>query len=152
MILRDYREKHSCSYEEYFRVTLQLTNSQAEVQEAFRRALFNVVFRVQDDHTKNFAFLMNKKGDWALSPAYDVTYVFGGAALTHQMTFHGKDDDFHRSDILEVGKAFGISRTLATEMLDKILDMANQFESRAMATGLEEDYVKGVSNRLRRNI
>ncbi|MDQ3233516.1 MAG: type II toxin-antitoxin system HipA family toxin [Pseudobdellovibrionaceae bacterium] len=152
LILRDYREKHSCTYEEYFRVALRLTESQAEVQEAFRRALFNFVFRVQDDHTKNFAFLMNQKGDWTLSPAYDVTYVFGGAALTHQMTFHGKDDAFHRSDILNVGKAFGISKTMAIEILDKILELANQFKSRAMEIGLEDDYVNGVSNRLRRNI
>ncbi|WP_141736402.1 type II toxin-antitoxin system HipA family toxin [Oligoflexus tunisiensis] len=152
LILRDYREKHSCSYEEYFRVVLELTKSQEEVQEAFRRALFNIVFRVQDDHTKNFAFLMNQKGDWTLSPAYDVTYVFGGMALTHQMTFHGKDDAFNRSDLLNVGKAFGISKTRANEMLDIILELANQFESRAMEIGLEEGYIKGVTNRLRKKI
>lgn len=152
LILRDYREKHSCSYEEYFRVVLELTKSQSEVQEAFRRALFNIVFRVQDDHTKNFGFLLNQQKEWTLSPAFDLTFVFGGSALTHQMTFHGKDDAFIRSDIMNTGKAFGISKTLAKEMLDNIKELAHQFESRAMEIGLEKDYVKGLSKRLRKDI
>lgn len=152
LTLRDYREKHSCSYEEYFRVTLQLTQSQAELQEAFRRALFNIVFRVQDDHTKNFAFLMDSQGKWTLSPAYDLTYAFGGNALTHQMTFCGKDDGFDRNDILTVAKAFSVSKGLALEILDRVLEQANQFESRAADVGLDENYAKGVSSRLRRRL
>lgn len=152
LTLRDYREKHSCSYEDYYRVTLHLTQSQTELQEAFRRTLFNFVFRVQDDHTKNFGFLMNKEGDWQLSPAYDLTYVFGGNALTHQMTFGGKDDQFTREDILKVAKTFGISRSLTEQMLDKILELAKQFEERASKIGLEEEYAQGVASRLRKEI
>jgi len=152
LALRDYRQKHSCSYEDYFRLTLRLTDSQAELQEAFRRALFNFVFRVQDDHTKNFGFLMGKGGNWELSPAYDLIYAFRGNALTHQMTFCGTDDAFVRGDILKVAKDFGISKNLATGMLEKILGLAKEFEIRASEVKLDEAYAKGVANRLRRGI
>ncbi len=150
LTLRDYRDKHSSSYEDYLRVAMKLTSAQSEVYEAFQRAIFNLVFRVQDDHSKNFGFLMDQKGQWTLSPAYDLTYVFGGTALTHQMTFNGKDDLFECSDVIEVGKKFGIKKAQAMHVLENTLATASQFESRALEVGLEEDYIKGVSSRLRK--
>jgi serine/threonine-protein kinase HipA len=35
--------------------------------------VFNVIARNQDDHVKNIAFLMDKRGRWSLSPAFDAT-------------------------------------------------------------------------------
>jgi len=58
----------------------QLELPMSTVEEQFRRMVFNIVARNQDDHVKNIAFLMNKSGQWSLSPAFDVTYSFNPAA------------------------------------------------------------------------
>ena len=50
--------------------------SYKEAQEMFRRMVFNVVVRNQDDHTKNISFLMDRGGKWRLSPAYDMGYAY----------------------------------------------------------------------------
>jgi len=51
------------------------------LEQQFRRMLFNVVARNQDDHVKNIAFLMDKGGAWSLSPAFDVTYAYNPTGL-----------------------------------------------------------------------
>ena len=52
----------------------QLCQSPATAQRMFRRALFNVLIKNQDDHAKNISFLQNDAGRWDLSPAYDLTF------------------------------------------------------------------------------
>ena len=67
----DYRLHRAYSYEQAFNVMRALRLSYSEAQEMFRRMVFNVVVRNQDDHTKNISFLMDESGKWRLSPAYD---------------------------------------------------------------------------------
>jgi serine/threonine-protein kinase HipA len=43
----------------------------------FRRACFNVFAHNRDDHSRNFAFLMDEQGTWRPSPAYDLTFASG---------------------------------------------------------------------------
>jgi serine/threonine-protein kinase HipA len=43
----------------------------------FRLAVFNVIAHNRDDHGKNVTYLMNAKGEWRLSPAYDLTFSSG---------------------------------------------------------------------------
>jgi serine/threonine-protein kinase HipA len=57
------------SYEQALRMILRLGLPMAAVEQQFRRMAFNIVARNQDDHVKNIAFLMDKTGDWSLSPA-----------------------------------------------------------------------------------
>ena len=68
----DYRLLRAYSYEQVFTVMRGLRLSYKEAQEMFRRMVFNVVVRNQDDHTKNISFLMDRGGKWRLSPAYDM--------------------------------------------------------------------------------
>ena len=76
--------------------------------------VFNVVARNQDDHTKNISFLMNRKGQWSLSSAYDITYCNGaGWTSKHQMTVNGKTDNFERTDLLAVAEHADIKQTKA---------------------------------------
>ena len=69
----------------------------------FRRAVFNILSRNQDDHTKNIAFLMDRRGQWRLAPAYDLIYAYnpsGAWTSRHQMTLNGKRDAFETADLL----------------------------------------------------
>jgi serine/threonine-protein kinase HipA len=151
LLLRDFRQKHSCDYETYFGLVLHLTSDASQLEEAFRRAAFNIVFRNQDDHTKNFGFCMNPQGVWRLAPAFDLNYVHGqGMASTHQMRFSGKDDDFTREDFTQVGKKFGIHSRKISKILKDMQEAAQDFENQARIAGLDEDFARGIANRFRR--
>ena len=121
----DYRMKRAYSYEQAFNVmrTLRLPYSQAK--EMFRRMVFNVVIRNQDDHTKNISFLMNEKGVWNLSPAYDMGYAYnpeGDWTSTHQMSINGKFNDITRKDLLECAARNNIKD--APLIIDEICETA----------------------------
>ncbi|MCQ2231541.1 MAG: type II toxin-antitoxin system HipA family toxin [Paludibacteraceae bacterium] len=101
----DYRVLRGYSYEQAFNVMRGLRLSYQEAQEMFRRVVFNVIVRNQDDHTKNISFLMDKQGRWRLSPAYDMGYAYNPAGAwtsAHQMSVNGKYDDITRTDLMEL--------------------------------------------------
>lgn len=103
----DYKKPGGYSYEEAFGVMRVLGLSREEAVEFYRRMVFNVVGRNQDDHTKNTSFLMDQDGTWSLSPAYDVSwsYLPGNFWVeTHQMTVNGKRDKFELADLEAVAK------------------------------------------------
>lgn len=64
-------------YSDLLKVTRELTRNEAAVTEMFRRACFNVFAHNRDDHSRNFAFLMDEAGAWRPSPAYDLTFAQG---------------------------------------------------------------------------
>jgi serine/threonine-protein kinase HipA len=64
-------------YGDLLKVTRELTRDEAAVTEMFRRACFNVFAHNRDDHSRNFAFLMDETGGWRPSPAYDLTFAQG---------------------------------------------------------------------------
>ncbi len=63
----------SLDYEALLKLTLVLTRDRRDVEEMVRRMCFNVKFGNRDDHSKNFAFLLDPQGKWRLAPAYDLT-------------------------------------------------------------------------------
>ena len=106
------------SYDELLRLTRYLTGSQQAVNEQLKRMIFNIVGRNQDDHAKNFAFMMDKNGIWNLSPAYDITYSNGtGYTKNHQLSLNGKTNDFTLNDILQLAKKHSIKENIAKEYL-----------------------------------
>ncbi len=68
------------AYEQAMETIRELGLGMAVVEEQYRRTVFNIVARNQDDHVKNIAFLMNRRGEWRLSPAYDVTFAYNRGA------------------------------------------------------------------------
>ncbi|GAB3847408.1 type II toxin-antitoxin system HipA family toxin [Nesterenkonia populi] len=100
----DYNQPRSHAYEQYIQAVDALGVDGDARQEAFRRMVFNVLARNNDDHTKNFSFLMSPEGRWSLSPAYDVTFSFkdsdGSWVKHHQMSVNGKFDDITRQDLM----------------------------------------------------
>lgn len=64
----------SLDYEELIKAGQVLCASPCVGQAIFRRALFNLLALNQDDHSKNWAFLMDDHGQWRLAPFFDVTY------------------------------------------------------------------------------
>lgn len=119
----DFNQAGAYSYEQALLTIRRLNLPMAAVEEQFRRMVFNVVARNQDDHVKNIAFLMNKQGGWSLAPAFDVTYSYnpsGAWTGTHQMTLNGKRDGFTLADLEACAKAALMKRGRAAAILDEV--------------------------------
>ena len=118
----DFNQAGAYSYEQAFLVIRQLGLGAAAAEQMFRRMLFNIVGRNQDDHVKNIAFLMDRSGTWSLAPAFDMTYSYnpsGSWTATHQMTLNGVRDNFTMADVRAGGKAAGLKpRQVAAAMDD----------------------------------
>ena len=117
----DFNMAGAYSYEQAFSIMRRLRLNKAEAVQQFRRMLFNVIARNQEDHAKNIAFLMDKSGKWKLSPAFDVIYSHnpkGKWTNLHQMTINGKRDEFTRKDLLSLGESISVARP--ESILDEI--------------------------------
>ena len=140
----DFNKAGAYSYEDAMSVIGRIGAPQSDVAELFRRAVFNVVGRIQDDHTKNISFTMDKAGAWRLAPAYDVIWAYNPSGLwtnRHQMTIGGKRDEFTRHDLEQLGRRFGIrdpARTIArtVEVVSRWTDYAAEYDVPAPLTGV----------------
>ena len=119
----DFNQAGAYAYEQALLTIRQLKLPMASLEEQFRRMVFNIVARNQDDHVKNIAFLMNKQGEWSLAPAFDVTYSYnpsGSWTTTHQMTLNGKRDGFTLEDFAACAKSSMMKRGRAGTIIKEV--------------------------------
>jgi serine/threonine-protein kinase HipA len=119
----DFNQAGAYAYEQALLTIRQLKLPMAAVEEQFRRMVFNIVARNQDDHVKNIAFLMDKQGEWTLSPAFDVTYSYnpsGAWTSMHQMTLNGKRDGFTIQDFESCAKSALMKRGRAAALIEEV--------------------------------
>lgn len=101
----DYNRAGAYSYEQAFATIRALGTGMDDVEHQYRRMVFNIMARNQDDHVKNISFLMDRRGRWTLAPAYDLTFSYrpsGEWTGTHQMTVSGRRDGFIWGDLKAV--------------------------------------------------
>ena len=107
----------SLDYESLLLATLRITGDQREVLKAFERCVFNVLMHNRDDHARNFAYCLNEKGFWTLSPAFDLTYSQGpGGEHSTSVAGHGKN--ITRAHLLQVAKTGGVKLKDAVNAID----------------------------------
>jgi serine/threonine-protein kinase HipA len=141
----DYRLHRAYSYEQAFNVMRALRLPYSEAKEMFRRMVFNVVVRNQDDHTKNISFLMEGDGKWHLSPAYDIGYAYnpnGGWTATHQMSINEKFDDITRQDLLAFAQQNNIKD--ASIIIDEICEVASYWPQIARECDVPEEMIEAI--------
>jgi serine/threonine-protein kinase HipA len=114
------------------------------IEEVYRRMVFNVVARNQDDHTKNFCFLMDPETfEWYLSPGFDLTYANGnGWTRTHQMTVSGKASGIERDDLLQVARRYGVRR--GAQIIDEVVDAMHGWPDEAGNAGLDDAWIERI--------
>jgi serine/threonine-protein kinase HipA len=140
----DYNAPGTYSYEQYLLVCRDLGLTPAELDEAFRRAVFNVAAVNQDDHVKNFGFLMDRAGRWSLAPAFDLTFARGaGFTRRHQMTLHGRTGDFTRDDLLALGRSLGVRKDGAL-VIDQVLQAVGDWPRFAKDAAVPQDRVHAI--------
>ena len=135
----DFNAAGSYSYEQAVEIMRRLDLPQSEIDQQFRRTVFNVVARNQDDHVKNIAFLMAPNGRWSLSPAFDVTYSFkpaGKWTARHQMSVSGKRDGFVEDDLVAFGRFCNLKAARARNILGEATQAVAEWKTIADETGV----------------
>jgi serine/threonine-protein kinase HipA len=135
----DFNEVTLYSYEELFETMRELGLTYPEAQELYRRMVFNVLAKNCDDHTKNFAFLMDKSGQWRLSPAYDVCHAYRPGSdwvSQHALSINGKRKNFTREDLLSIGRSMNIKN--ANSIISDVLAVCSNWKTFANEVQVEE--------------
>ena len=137
----DFNAAGAYAYEQAFLAIRQLGLPAEATEEQFRRMAFNIIARNQDDHVKNIAFLMDKRGQWALSPAYDITYSYnpdGAWTSTHQMTLNGKRDGFTLADFQACEQSALMKRGRAKTIVKEVTEAVKRWPEFATSAKVDE--------------
>jgi serine/threonine-protein kinase HipA len=125
------------------------------IEQQFRRMAFNIIGRNQDDHVKNIAFLMDKSGNWSLSPAFDMTYSYnplGDWTSRHQMSLNGKRDDFTIDDFKACAKNASMKRGRAEEIIEQVQAAVLQWKIFADESAVPPEIANGIAKAQRTDI
>lgn len=145
----DYKMLHAYSYEQAFQVMRRLRLPYGQAEQMFKRMVFNVIARNQDDHTKNISFLMDKTGVWRLSPAYDVSWAYnpkGEWTSRHQMSVNNKWDNITRTDLMAVAESMHIKR--ADYIINDICDAVSMWPTIANEFDIPKDMIAAIDDTL----
>lgn len=143
----DFNAAGAYSYEQAFTIIKQLDLGYDALEQLFRRAVFNICARNQDDHAKNIGFLMNKRGEWSLAPAFDMTYAYNPGGLwtgSHQMTFNGKRDNFTIDDFKAVAKFAGLKQGRYKKILGDVQEAVSAWQKLAKKNDVNATYIKQI--------
>jgi serine/threonine-protein kinase HipA len=137
----------SLDYEDLLALTGMLTRDVREVEKMFRLAVFNVLAHNRDDHSKNFTFLMSKRGEWKLSPAYDLTFSSGPRGEQSTMVMgEGKTPGIEHLE--KLGREAMIAEKRVSEIIEQTRAALSNWEMLAKKHGVTKANIKLISQKL----
>lgn len=143
----DFNMPGAYSYEQALDVVKRLDLGYEALEQMYRRAVFNICARNQDDHAKNIGFLMDKRGVWSLAPAFDMTYAYnpeGAWTGSHQMTFNGKRGGFTLDDFKAVAKFAGFKQGRYKKIIAEVEEAVHQWPKLAKQNGVPARIVRAI--------
>lgn len=141
----DFANITSYSYEQVFQTMRQLRLTYAEAEQMYKRMVFNVIARNCDDHTKNFAFLMDQSGTWKLAPAYDICFAYRPDSTwvsQHNLSINGKRKDFTREDLLQIADQNSV-RT-PEKWIDECIELVKNWRKYAERFQVDEEKINAI--------
>lgn len=144
-----YQEPGVCGYELAAMYMKGIGISYKEIEQFYRRMVFNCLAVNQDDHVKNISFIMDKTGKWLLSPAYDITFSYDPSnkwLRAHQMTVNGKTTEIGPSDLLEAGAKMGIKDRRCKDIINEIGVSVSKFATFAEQVGIKENTFEFINS------
>lgn len=145
-----YQEPGLIGYELAARYMKELGISYKEIEQFYRRMVFNCLAVNQDDHVKNISFIMDRTGKWILSPAYDITFSYNPTnkwLRAHQMTVNGKTSEIGLEDLFEAGSKMGIKERRCKDIIGEVDLSVSNFGKFAEQAGIKEktcDYINSI--------
>ncbi|MYG42030.1 MAG: type II toxin-antitoxin system HipA family toxin [Rhodobacteraceae bacterium] len=146
----DYYESGVYSYEQLLTTMRKLNMSQSAIEEQFRRIVFNVVGCNQDDHVKNFGFMMDRQGNWDITPAYDLCHAEGSDFTRfHQLSINNKTSDFILEDLKHLAKFARLPRNREKIVLEQTVDAFSTWYQKAIELDIPKALQDHVLSTLR---
>lgn len=145
----DFNDVTAYSYEQLFETMRTMLLPYPEAEQLYRRMVFNVMARNCDDHTKNFAFIMDKTGVWKLAPAFDICHSYrpGSAWVSqHSLSINGKRQNITRDDLLSVAKRMNVKK--AEAIIDQVHNAVGKWNEFAGETKVKGDLKDAVGKTL----
>ena len=139
----------SLDYEDLIALTSALTRDAREIEKLYQLAVFNVLAHNRDDHSKNFSFLMNQKGEWKLSPAYDLTFSSGPRGEQSTMVV-GEGRNPSVDHLVKLGQKAKIAKTRIVEIIDQTQTALANWEILAKEYGVSADNIRLIGKLINR--
>jgi len=139
----------SLDYEDLIALTGALTRDAREIERLYQLAVFNVLAHNRDDHSKNFSFLMDAKGEWKLSPAYDLTFSSGPRGEQSTMVM-GEGRNPSIDHLIKLGHEAKLSKARITEIIDQTQTALASLEVLASEYGVSANNIRLISKHLHR--
>lgn len=106
-------------------LTGYITQNPDDVEEMYRRMVFNYLVDNKDDHCKNFSFIVvpdnNEKWKWRLAPAYDLTLCTEGYNGEHATSVNGTGHPV-LSDFITLGIKIRIDKRRCMEIIEQVTE------------------------------
>ena len=145
----DFNQVGVYSYEQIFETMRMLRLTYPEAEQLFIRMVFNVLARNCDDHTKNFAFLMDQSGKWRLSPAYDICFAYRPGSIwvsSQSLQVNGKREQISDADFLEVARKMNIRKP--EEKIDQVKSAIRRWSEFAAMVKVEPKLMNQIKSNL----
>jgi serine/threonine-protein kinase HipA len=139
----------SLDYEDLIALTSALTKDAREIEKLYQLAVFNVLAHNRDDHSKNFSFLMNQKGEWKLSPAYDLTFSSGPRGEQSTMVV-GEGRNPSVDHLVKLGQKAKLAKNRIAEIIDQTQTALANWEILAKEYGVSADNIRLIGKRINR--
>ncbi|MBO4478495.1 MAG: type II toxin-antitoxin system HipA family toxin [Lachnospiraceae bacterium] len=146
----DFNDPGTNSYEQAAQVIYRLGMGKKEIEQLYRRMVFNVLARNQDDHVKNISFLMDRRGQWSLAPAYDITFALDPTnrwLRRHQMSVNGKLDAITAEDLIAAGRNMNLLSSRAKRIANEVAAVLSDwptFAEQASVTEATMETIRGL--------
>ena len=150
----DYNQPDLCSYEMAALTARRMGLPSSDIEQFYRRMVFNVLAVNQDDHVKNISFLMDRNGIWTLSPAYDVTFACDSGnkwLQAHQMTINGKKSNISMNDMIACGQNMDIKTSKCRKIMEEVRDAVNEWPDVAHSVGIRESTADLINKEIERS-
>lgn len=122
-------------YQSILALTQRLVSEKTALVEQLKRCAFNFLIGNNDDHAKNFSFLMDRSGTWRVSPAYDMVTA-AGMGGEHMTALLGKGKNPRVSDFVELAAMFDVSSREVKTALGDVCTAVAQYPELARQYGV----------------
>lgn len=148
-IMHDDHRYSQLDYGHIMDCAFQLEKSVQAHEKVFRLAAFNVYSHNRDDHSKNFAFLMDQKGQWRFSPAYDLTFSSSSYGM-HSTMIAGESQNPGKGQLLKLAETFGLKNPV--RIIEEVKETISQWEKFAKEAGVTKASSTIISKTIRQLI
>lgn len=145
----DFTKPEQSSYENVFKLAATLKVPHKDLQQLFKRMVFNLVVQNIDDHLKNHSFIYNKEeNNWLLAPAYDVTYALNPllnyTTVSRALSIKNKRQNINLKDVLLIAEEYAIKNPKG--IIEEIEQVTSQWSTVAKELEIPEKISKRIEH------